>query len=294
MCIGEDRIEIIKGAKGSKELVYRNDSLVEERSYDAGGSLLAERQFGADSLPTETKSYIRDEGRLEKVEARDSSGAIVGSRTYRYDRNGRLLGVSADGSLGAGEAGMVSAGPTPQGSWTHGGSATMVLGYDEAGRVASIRTMKDGKALSVEQRTYDQGGALSSVSTKELAAGSSTELRYDEKGRPIQGRELPAKGPERRSSFAYDESGRLIEELRRVGIHLTSIRRDYADDGSLSGVETRRDGMLILAVRYADDGRTEELYEDGILFVRASFVGGRKVKDEFYADGILTRSRDYN
>jgi antitoxin component YwqK of YwqJK toxin-antitoxin module len=292
-CSGEDRVEVVKGAKGAKELVYRDNVLVEERSFDAGGAILEERSFGPDSLPIETRSYVREDGRLAKVEARDASGVIVGASAYHYDRNGRLLNVSAEGSMGEGAAGMVSAGGAPQGSWTEAGDTTVVLGYDESGRVVALQTMKGGKAVSVERRSYGEGGTLSSVATEDKASGSSSELSYDEKGRPVQRRELPAKGNEIRTQYGYDEAGRLIEERRRSGTQVTSIRSSYADDGSLSRVETRRNGELLLAVTYIENGRVEELYEGGELFVKASYIGGRKVKDEFYSDGVLTRSRDY-
>jgi antitoxin component YwqK of YwqJK toxin-antitoxin module len=293
MCSGEDRVELIKGANGSKELVYRNDALAEERSYDAGGGLLGEKSFGADSLPTGTRSYIREEGRLVRVEARDASGVIIGSMEYHYDRDGMLLGVTADGSLGDGAAGMVSSGGTPHNSWTEAGSATTVLGYDESGRVAVIQTTRDGKSISLERRTYGEGGILSSVVTEDSASGSSSELLYDENGRQSQRRDIPARGPEAKTLYRYDESGHLLEETRRVGMHTTSIKRAYAEDGTLSRTETRLDGELLLTVENIENGRVEELYDDGAIFVKATYIGGRKVKDEFYSEGALLRSRDY-
>jgi hypothetical protein len=61
----------------------------------------------------------------------------------------------------------------------------------------------------------------------------------------------------------------------------------------LTREETLRDGSLILSVDYTDDGRVEELYDDGQLFVKATYVGGRKVKDEFYSNGVVSRTREY-
>lgn len=293
MCAGEDRVEKINGAKGSKELVYRNDSLSEERSYDLRGGLIEEKSFGPDSLPIETSSYIRKDGRLSRVEAKDATGAIVGSLTYHYDSDGRLLGLASDGSFGTGKAGMVSSGGTPQGSWTEAGSTTTVLAYDESGRALVIQTMKDGKGISIERRTYDEGGILSSVVTEDKVAGSSSELLYDKKGRQSQLRDIPAKGAETKVQYRYDDAGRLVEDLRRSGIHTISVSREYATGGALSRVETRRDGELLLAVDYVENGRVEELYDAGELFVKASYFGGRKVKDEFYSDGALLRSREY-
>ena len=63
--------------------------------------------------------------------------------------------------------------------------------------------------------------------------------------------------------------------------------------GKIAREETRQDGQLLLVVSHTDDGRVEELYEDGMIFVKATYVGGRKVKDEFYADGVLLRQKDY-
>jgi antitoxin component YwqK of YwqJK toxin-antitoxin module len=293
VCAGEDRIESIKGEKGSKELTYRNGSLAEERSYDAEGGLLEERSFGPDSLPNLTSSYERAEGRLVKIESRDASGTIVGTMTYHYDSKGNLLGVAAAGSLGSGSAGMISEGGTAQGSWTTDSATTSILGYDESGRAVVMQTMKGGKAALVERRQYDDEGVLSSVAREDLASGSTSELKYDGKGRESGRTDVPAKGPEIRTQYSYDDSGRLVEELRRVGSHATSIRNSYSEDGSLARTETRRDGELVLGVEYVENGRVEELYEDGIIFVKAHYIGGRKVRDEFYSEGALLRSRDY-
>jgi YD repeat-containing protein len=289
----EDRTEVIEGAKGRRELDYRNDVLAEERSYDAGGGILEERHFGPDALPVDTMRYLREGGRLVGVEDRDASGSVVGSLAYRYDREGRLLGLSAEGSLGEGSVGMLSAGGAPKGSWTEAGANTTVLGYDASGRAVVIETMKDGKVVSIERRSYGEDGILSSVEVEDRASGSSSELAYDEKGRQSLRRETSAKGAETRTQYRYDDAGRLVEELGRSGIHSTSVRRSYAEDGSLLRVETRRDGELLLAVEYSGEGRVEELYEDGELFVKASYAGGRKIRDEFYSAGVLLRSRDY-
>ena len=293
LCGAEDRIETIKAAKGSKELVYRNDSLAEDRSFDSSGGLIEERSFGADSLPLLTSKYFREGGRLLKVESSDASGTVTGTRFYHYDNDGRLLMVATEGSFGAGAAGMVSAGGTPQGSWTEAGSTVSVLGYDESGRAVVIQTVKEGKTVSIERRIYGETGSLSSIAIEDKASGSSSELLYDAKGRQSQRRQIPAKGAEMKTQYRYDESGRLSEEYTRAGIHTTSVRRTYAESGSLARIETRRDGELLLAIEYIENGRTEELYENGILFVKATYFGGRKIQDEFYSDGAIVRSRDY-
>jgi hypothetical protein len=292
----EDRTERIDDPKEPRDLVYRNDLLVEERSYDLRGAIVRERFFDASALPYETRRYLREGGRLLRVEAEDAAGNLEGSLSYRYDRGGRLLGVSAMGSLGLGSAGMISLGGIPQGSWVAEpiGPKTTVQGYDEAGRATVILSMLEGEAVAVEKRSYGESGLLISVSTEDRIAGSSSETLYDGKGRATARMDKPAKGLPSKTEYRYDDADRLVEELTYTGGHRSSRSIDYAADGSKTREETRRDGELLLVVTYIENGRVEELYEDGSVFVKATYIGGRKVKDEFYLDGVAVRTREYS
>jgi YD repeat-containing protein len=289
---GEDKIERIDSLKGSRELVYRDEVLAEVRSYDAQGAIREEKFFDASSLPFETRSYIREGGLLVRVELTDASGIPEGSMTYRYDRYGRLLGVDFDGSLGTGSVGMIASGAIPQGSWVSAGAMT-VLGYDQSGRIAIVQTIKDGVALSVESREYSEGGLISLVRTENNTSGLSSELIYDTEGRASMRTDTPTKGPQIKTEYRYDDSGRLVEEIIKRGGHRSSRTLAYAEGGAPVREETRVDGELLLTVEYIENGRVEEIYNDGIVFVRATYIGGRKIKDEFYADGLPLRTREY-
>jgi len=288
----EERTERLEGKSGYRELVYRGKDLVEERAFDAKGALLEEKYIGDDSLPYETRSYIRAGGRLERVEARDGSGVAIGSMSYRYDRWGRLLGLDTEGSFGEGSSGMISTEDGPQGAWTNDGLTT-ILAYDDSGRAIAKQIVKDGEAQSIEKRDYGEKGTLSSVSVQDKASGSSSELQYDEDGRLSSRKETKSGGVEAKTSYRYDKAGRLVEESTKVGEHTSLVSRSYAENGSLKRVETRRDGVLLLAVETIDGGRVEELYDSGQLFVKATYLNGRKVKDEFYVEGSLARTREY-
>jgi len=293
---GEDRTETIADSRGSKELIYRNDALAEERVYDNKGAILEERTFDLSSLPAETRTYIRENGRIVKVEAKDASGSPSGSMTYRYDRDGRLLGLSSEGSLGTGFAGMIAARGVPQGEWVAGkvaGIRTTVLGYDGKGRAAFVQTIQDGKVLSIEKRSYGEDGSLAAVRNDDTVSGLSSETVYDSKGLISTRTTTPVKGPQVRTEYRYDGSGRLSEELSYQGGHKTARALGYAEDGSLAREETRRDGELLLTIDYIENGRIEELYEDGRVFVKATYVGGRKIKDDFFSAGEIVRSRVY-
>ena len=301
---GEDRTEKIADSKGWKELVYRNNVLAEDRSFDVQGAILTERFFNTSLIPIETRNYIRVGGRITRVDAVDEFGSPSGSMTYRYDRNGRLLGINSEGAFGAGTAGMIASLSVPQGTWVSnsghgsetGDSASMkttVLGYDESGRATIVQTMQNGKAISIEKRVLDEDGLIVSVQIEDSISGLSTSKLYDSKGRVSRRTDTSIKGQPTRTEYRYDDSGRLAEELSFRGGHRASTVFSYSEDGSVVREETSRDSVVLLSITYIENGRIEELYENGIVFVKATYIGGRKVKDEFYLDGVPIRAREY-
>jgi YD repeat-containing protein len=301
---GDDRTERIADSNGAKELVYKDDVLVEARFYDARGAIQQERVFGDSSLPIETRTYIREGGRIVRIESTDVAGNSTGSIAYRFDRNGRLLGVSSAGAFGAGSAGMIVSMGAPQGSWVSSirsasgidavsAAETTVLGYDESGRVTIVQTMKNGEAISIEKRVYGEGDALASVRIENTVSGVSSEMVYDMKGRLAKRTETPAKGLQVKTDYRYDDASRLVEELSSRGGHRSARILKYDEGGAVVREETSRDGELLLALVHIENGRVEELYEDGSVFVRATYIGGRKVKDDFYLDGEIVRTREY-
>jgi hypothetical protein len=283
---------------GARELVYRRGALVEERVTDSLGALLEEILYGAappESAPLESRKYLRSKtGRLERVEARDSGGELVGSLDYRYDRSGRLLGVASTGSFGPGGAGMISAGGPPQGSWIAAGSSTTASSFDELGRPLVLKTMLDGKVVLVERRTYGAGPNPARIETEDLESGALTLIDDDESGKPVLRKDSIRGKETSRTAYRYDDGGRLVEEAARDAAGgLLSRTLAYGEDGALRREETRKDGTLMSAVEYVEGGRVEELYRGGELFVKATYADGRKVRDEFYSEGESVRRKDY-
>lgn len=301
---GESVVRRALSGGGTRELVYRSGALAEERTTDSLGALIEETFYaapaseeGAASEPelAETRKYLRSKsGRLERVEARNAKGELIGSLDYRYDRSGRLLGVSSSGSFGPGGAGMISTGGSPQGTWISAGLSSTASSYDEKGRPLVLKTMKDGKAILVEKRTYGDGPGPVRVEVEDLASGAVSTTEFKDGGRPVL-RKDAIKGREAsRTTYRFDDAGRLAEETTRDssgGITVRSLT--YGADGELAREETRKDGTLMSAVEYFEGGRIEELYRDGELFVKATYEAGRKVKDEFYSGGKPLREKEY-
>lgn len=292
---GLRKVELALPDGGLRELSYRGTHLVEERLVDRTGALIEESLYkeGA-SAPYEKRAYVRSAtGRLLRIEARDASGALVGSLDYRYDKEGRLLGVAPSGVLGGASAGMLSAGGSPQGAWTVDPGTTTVFSYDGRGRQIDATTIRNGTAIAVEHRDYGEGAFPSKIETKDLLSDATTIAFFDDSGR-ISSKIVSESGRETaRVAYIYDANGRLVEEstsYRSGGF--TSRTLYYDADGALRREETRRDGSLVGAVEYIEGGRIEELYRGGRLFVKATYLAGRKVKDEFFADGVPIRVKE--
>lgn len=296
---------------GVRELVYRRGALAEERVTDSLGALLEEILYASappaeassdspskvlpESAPFESRKYLRSKsGRLDRVEARDSGGELVGSLDYRYDRSGRLLGVASTGSFGPGGAGMISTGGPPQGSWIAAGSSTTASSFDEQGRPLVLKTMLDGKAVLVERRTYGAGPNPVRIETEDLDSGALAAIDGDESGKPMLRKDSIRGKETSRTEYRYDDEGRLVEETARDAAGgLLSRSLSYGEDGALRREETRKDGTLMSAVEYVEGGRVEELYLGGELIVKATYAAGRKVRDEFFSGGESVRRKDY-
>lgn len=287
----------------SRERVYRGSALVEERILDKSGALLKEVFFAAEpSTDTdegaivETWTYLRSpSGRLQRVEIRDSRGDLVGSREYRYDSSGRLLGVSLTGDTGSESAGMLLSGAVPQGAWVSTSSSTTVLAYDERGRPTALQTIRDGNVVIIERRIYGEGPFPIRIETENKASESKTVVECDAAtGRSTVKIELRSGRETARTSYGYDEAGRLREEITRdVTDNVTKRSLTYKTDGSLEREETRYNGIIMSAVEYLDGSRIEELYRGGELFVKATYREGRKIKDEFFSKGEKLREKEY-
>jgi hypothetical protein len=301
---GAERVERTALPGGtSRERVYRGSALVEERIVDKSGALLKEIFFAAEPSTdadegaiAETWNYLRSpSGRLQRVEIRDSRGDLVGTREYRYDGSGRLLGVSLSGDAGSESAGMLSSGAALQGTWVSTPSSTTVLAYDDRARPTALQTMREGNVVLVERRIYGEGPFPIRIETENKASESKTVVECDAAtGRSTVKIELRSGRETARTTYGYDEAGRIREETTRdVAGNVTKRSLTYKTDGSLEREETRYNGIIMSAVEYLDGSRIEELYRGGELFVKATYRDGRKIKDEFFSKGEKLREKEY-
>jgi YD repeat-containing protein len=281
------------GARVRFEIERRGDAIMARRAFDGGGALVEESYYGNDGILSEKRTYIRLMGRLSRVEVSDADGKLRGIIEYRYDGNGRLISVSPSGSLGSGPAGMIASGAAPSGSWMTSGAAIVVQRFDERGRPVRVETVAKGNTIATASYVYGEGRFPERSLEEDLAKDALTVSDFDNQGRILK-RIKSSKGVERsRSEFRYDEAGKLVEERSRISGSLLVRNLEYDGSGALVREVKRIDGVISETTEHREGSTIVERYHEGQLFVRSYFSNGRKVRDEFYDDGTILRSREY-
>ena len=288
----EDSVVQRPDPRGSRSLTYQDGVLVEVAIFGPDSSLL-EEDFFRQAVVVERRIYVRSGGKLVRIDVLDARGTRRGGAVYRYDAGGALLSVSMDGSFGSGSAGMLAAGMPPLAAWTEDRGQVMVVRYDDRGRSTLAAIESDGSLRSSRATEYGAGDLPATVTSFDASSSTTTVTSFDESGRPILivasrgGSELS------RTQRRYDAGGRLVEETTRAGGSTTIVRTAYDSDGTTRDQELYRDGQLFERIRDPGPNRTEELYQNGDLFVKVHYLNGRKIKEEFFVDGSLAWTREY-
>jgi hypothetical protein len=172
---------------------------------------------------------------------------------------------------------------------------SLVKRYDSRGRLSEQERWAGDKLVERETLQYrGEGRTLERSVTREAAAGRTVTRSYDDKGRE--------------ESVLVEQSGKIVEELvherdgegrvvrttKRAAEGLEQWSYAYGTDGELVREEFRRRGSLERVTLFESEGRRiEELFRRGELFLRVTYQDGEKVREEFFLEGRLMRTRDY-
>lgn len=279
------------------ERTWQGSNLVDEAEYGSGGEMLRESAYSADTpgglLWTESYEYTK--GKLTRVSRVDAEGKETGSRSYRYDPEGRLLSVELDGYYGQVDVGTLGHGGLPQAFWQDAPDGTMRIEmFDRLGNVASVSFVKGAKAYAVQRFAYDKAGRLLSDSLSNTDEGTSVLSTYGNDGRLAA--RVMKKGDATIESreYQWDKAGNLIVETRSLPLPIVRIDRSWDEKGKLLREERRENGELLLVVNYEPNSvRVEETWAHGQLVVKTRFENGIKVLEEFFKDGVVVRTRNY-
>ena len=214
--------------RGAKELVYRNDKLAEERAYDAEGALLEENFYDTTHCrfkraSTSSRGRPALAGRIRRCRRRERGNPVLPLRPLRPASSASIRTAISERV----PSGMISVGAIPQASWVSG-TPHSSLGYDDAGRAAVVQVMKDGEAVSVEQRSSRRKRMLASVQTEDKASGLAPSLPMIRMA-ASRADGNSAKGPAGPDRVSLRRVGALVEETQRRGGHRTARSLAYPE-----------------------------------------------------------------
>lgn len=305
--VEQRRWTLARAADGrTEEREERRGLLVARRVTGAAGELLQEELF-AGGEPAGRSLYEYASGRLARVRVFAADGTLVSTVEYATSPSGRLREVrwwtAADGSRrtesqAAGGTGYAAGGAAIAEERTRDGDRWRTTRYDEAGRVAE-RLQGGPTGVESRERLAYAGAARTPASswTEWPAERKVVEVSYDASGAEVA-RVTSVDGTvTERIAWTRDGSGRALV-MRRTGTGgSVEVRFTWAADGTLEREEHFARGVRVKNVLYPAAGeeprRIEELFDEGVLFLRVHYRGEDRVREEVIVDGRTVRERTF-
>jgi hypothetical protein len=299
----ERRWTLVRSADGrTEEREERGGVIAARRLSGAAGELLQEELFEA-GRPSSRSVFEYASGRLVRARVFAADGSLSSTVEYRTAPSGRLREVrwtAADGSLrtvsqAAGGTGSVAGGAAVSEERSREGDGWTTTRYDETGR-AAVREQGGPGGLVSRQRLLYAGGSLTPVSstTEWPAEKKVVETSYDAAGGEIAETATVAGVVTERVAWTRDEAGRVLV-MRRTGAGGTEeVHNTWTADGTLEREEHFVRGARVKNVIHsAADERVEELFDDGELFLRVTYRGEERIREEVILDGTVVRVRTF-
>jgi hypothetical protein len=297
------RWTLVRSADGTtEEREARGGVLVARRLSAADGQLQQEERYAAGAR-TSRSVYEYASGRLVRVRTFAADGTLSSTADYLTAPSGRLREVrwtNADGSVrtagqSAGGTGSMAGATAVAEERTKEGDAGWTTRYDEAGR-AIDREQRGPAGPAFRERIVYEGssGAPAATEREWPAEQKAIEATYDASGAVVSQVTRVASMVTERIAWTRDEAGRVLV-MRRTGTGGTrEVRFTWAADGRLEREEQFVRGARERNVIYPAPGeRVEELFENGELFLRVTYRGDERVREEVILDGKVVRERTF-
>jgi YD repeat-containing protein len=288
--------ETFRSAGGrTEEREFADGVLAARRLYLPDGNLLEEDLYSKGKLSQEFL-FAYASSRLAHVRVLAADGSLKYNKDYFYTSQGSLREVrQSGGKEDARDSSFIAGRTGPSEEWNRNGDDLFVSRFDNKGRTIE-REHHEGKDLfSQEEFVYrtDSDNLLSSVEKRPKDQQVVTRT-YDAGGR-LQTETMSVGGKvATETSYARDEKGRVTRKLKRDASGLEEWRYAFDQEGRTIREDYLRRGSLEKTTLYGqDDTRTEELFQDGSLFMKVYFQGDRRTKEEVYADDTLIKVRSF-
>ncbi len=281
------------GGRLSETRLFEKGVLSEVQRFDGEGRLAEEEQYRDGTLSSRT--VYRYAGRvLREVEASDASGNLLWRERYRLAENGDLRSVRREGPEGDGRGfSLLRAQGRLLEERQQQPEELILIRYDARGHLRQREVWQKDTLVSVLEYRYT-GERLEAVTETDPRTGTRTDRRFDEEGRLLQ-EEAQREGKTASDTRSeYDAAGRKSRTTRRGEQGLEEWRYEYAADGALQQEEYRVKGAVQKITRYGPgEARSEELYREGQPFLRVTYEGEEKIREEVLEGGRVLRVREY-
>jgi hypothetical protein len=298
------RWTFVRSADGrTEEREERAGVIAARRLIGSAGELLQEELFD-NGRPSGRSVYEYASGRLVRMRAFGADGSLSSTVEYLTAPSGRLREVicwtASDGSVrsasqAAGGSGTAAGGAAVSEERAREGDEWRTTRYDEAGR-ASEREQGDAAGLVWRQRlTYEGEGRTPVSSTTEWPGERKViSASYDAAGGEVEETTAVAGAVTERITWTRDEAGRVLVKRRTGAGGTEEVRTTWAEDGTLAREEYFARGTRVRTVIHTGpDERVEELFAEGDLFLRVTYRGDARVREEAVVDGAVVRERTF-
>jgi YD repeat-containing protein len=279
--------------KSEKE--WNEGKLTTAATYDAKNRITDE-SFYTDGVLSRTTTYAygsRKNGYTS--ETTGENGEILYTEEYSLSDSGELREIRKTWPDGSSQVTSYVYSRMKMFGMLQSGDGSMTISrYDANSRLVSVEVWKDDTLTRTNTNSYgSEAGGISTSEIDNRETNTLTRQVYDENGRLASEVTTRSKEVLEERTYAYDENGNRTRMTRVSDLGLEEWHYTYGDNGELSQEDYLRKGSLEKRTIYKDANTfAEQIYDRGNLIVIAYFEKQKKVKEQFFENGKMTRERE--
>ena len=277
-----------------EERVYEEGQISLVRLFDAAGRIKEERSFEQDEEVLKTLFHYSSSG-ICFAETFAGDGNLLYTDSYRLSGQGQLREVSrvwADGQTEGQSLSITNLSGVLYEEQHSAAESNLIYRFDSEGKLFSRERWREGILAMREQLDYSDGSKtpLSAVEINYIE-GEKIQKTFDEEGR-LTRRIVEREGRiVEELSHYWDDAGNKTQTVRSSAKGLERWNFSYDPAGELTTEDYRVRGSLEKVTNYNQEGRVEELFRNGKLFLRVTYRNDEKIEEEFLKDGSVVRVR---
>lgn len=277
--------------KKTREEHFENDLLQWQKEFDTQGRLRREDLFkNGEPWEIHKINYLKDSHRIHRVYVYSVEQVLLRTKRYLYNRAGKLIRIQ-----------VIEGEKEELASWRYSDGVIYQLSHkkndneivsflNRNGELKALEKWKKDKIVEEEQYTYENG-KLRAASYKD--EDEKLLLDFFNEAEQLLRREVYDEKELLSVTEWVWEDDKIIEKRLRRDDTLYVWKNSYSASGELSKQEYYRDRQLQKIYNFTDkDNYTIDIYFEEELLVRVYYKNDVKIKEEFFEDGEIVRTRD--